>query len=208
MAKRKILQESESYSFLSYVEMPYDTDEILAELGYFFSKTKLTLPKTDKSLDKLPELKDKIRSLLPLISLNNETARRETLVAPLLLEVISYCRCQLRIEYPININNWLKGNFDYLLRSQHNLLVVEAKNDDITRGFTQLAVELIALSEMTENQNIFYGTVTTGEIWRFCKLDVQEKQVFQDLSLFQIPDDLEELGQILVGILMDNEELS
>ncbi|HEY9704785.1 MAG TPA: hypothetical protein V6C58_20260 [Allocoleopsis sp.] len=91
------------------------------------------------------------------------------------------------------------------MRSEHSLLVVEAKNDDIIICFTQLAVKLIALSEMTENQNIFYGTVTTGEIWRFCKLDVQEKKVFQDLSLFQIPDDLEELGNRLVAILMGNE---
>jgi hypothetical protein len=38
------------------------------------------------------------------------------------------------------VNNWLKGNLDYFLKHNPGLLVVEAKNDDLTRGFTQLAV--------------------------------------------------------------------
>lgn len=201
MTKKKILQEGQSYTFRSYFELPYDPEEILAELGYSLIKKSICLPKTTNALEKLPELKQKITSFLPLISLNNETARRETLVSPLLLEVITYCQCQLKIEYPINVSNWLKGNLDYLLRSHQSLLVIEAKNDDLTRGFTQLAVELIALSEIEENNSIFYGTVTTGEIWRFGKLESQQKQITQDLTLFRIPDDLEEIGKILVGIL-------
>ena len=201
MTKRKILQEGESYTFRSYFELVNDIEDILAELGYSFIKEKIILPKNPNILTFITELKQKIISFLPLISLNNETTRRETLVSPLLLEIISYCKCQLKIEYPINVNNWLKGNLDYLLRSQQSLLIIEAKNDDITRGFTQLAVELIALSEIEENQSIFYGIVTTGEIWRFGKLDVTNKQIIQDLTLFRIPDELEDLGQILIGIL-------
>lgn len=136
-----------------------------------------------------------------MVSLNNETARRETLVSPLLLEVITHCQCQLKIEYAVNINNWLKGNLDYLLRSHQSLLVIVAKNDDLTRGFTQLAVELIALSEIEENKAVFYGSVTTGEIWRFGKLDRQQKQITQDMTLFRIPNDIEEIDHILIGIL-------
>ena len=49
-----------------------------------------------------------------------------------MLEVVRYCQCQMRIEYPLTVNNWLKGNLDYLLRSTNNLLVIEAKNDDLT----------------------------------------------------------------------------
>lgn len=201
MTKQKILQEGQSYTFRSYFELPYDIEEILAELGYSFIKKAINLPKTSNALEKIVELKNKIISFLPLVSLNNETARRETLVSPLLLEIITYCQCQMKIEYPVNINNWLKGNLDYLLRSQGSLLVIEAKNDDLTRGFTQLAVELIALSEIEENKAIFYGAVTTGEIWRFGKLDRQEKQITQDMTLLRIPDDIEEISHILVGIL-------
>ena len=201
MTKKKILQEDQSYTFRSYFELPYDIEEILAELGYSFVKKAVDLPKTSHTLEKIAELKHKIISFLPLVSLNNETARRETLVSPLLLEIITYCQCQMKIEYAVNVNNWLKGNLDYLLRSHQSLLVTEAKNDDLSRGFTQLAVELIALSEIEENKSIFYGAVTTGEIWRFGKLDRQQKQITQDMTLLRIPDDIEEIGHILVGIL-------
>jgi hypothetical protein len=145
-------------------------------------------------------LKQKIRSFLPFVSLSSETARRETLVSPILLEIVIYCQCQLRIEYPLNINNWLKGNLDYLLRSKNNLVIIEAKKDDLTRGFTQLAVELIALSQI-EDQEILYGAVTIGNIWQFAKLDRVQHQIVQDLNLFKIPDDLELLVKVLVGIL-------
>jgi hypothetical protein len=149
MAKLKILQEGQSYTFRSYFELPYGADDILAEFDYSLVKSRLSLPQTTQLLDRVPELKQRIEETLPFISLSNAIARRETLVSPVLLEVIRYCQCQMRIKYPLNVNPWLKGHFDYLLRSTnqtHNLLVVEAKNDDLTRGFTQLAVELIALS--------------------------------------------------------------
>lgn len=46
--------------------------------------------------------------------------------------------------------------------------MVEAKQADMTRGFTQLAVELIALDRWVEsNDLILYGAVTTGDIWQF-----------------------------------------
>ena len=201
MAKIKILQDNRSYTFRSYFELPYEADDILAEFDYTLIKSHLSLPQTPNPLNKLPELKQRIEDILPFISLSNETARRETLVSPILLEVIRYCHCQMRIEYPLNINNRLKGNLDYLLILKNNFLVIEAKNDDLTRGFTQLAVELIALSEIEENKSVFYGAVTTGEIWRFGKLDRQQQQITQDMTLLRIPDDIEEIGHILVGIL-------
>jgi len=117
-----------------------------------------------------------------------------------LLEVIGYCQCQLRIEYPLTVNKWLKGYLDYLIISTNSLLVIEAKNDDITRGFTQLAVELIALSQF-EEKSILYGAVTIGDVWRFGKIDLNTQQIIQDINLFKIPDDLENLVQVLVGIL-------
>ena len=153
----------------------------------------------------LSGLKQKIKRILPFVRLNNETARRETLVSPILLEIVDSCQCQLRIEYPLKVSNWLKGNLDYLLRSKNDLLVIEAKNDDLTRGFTQLAVELIALSQV-EEQTIFYGAVTIGDVWRFGRLDRNQKAIVQDISLFKIPDDLENLARVLIGILEGVEE--
>lgn len=199
--KIKILQEDQSYTFSSYFDLPYETDDILREFDYSFIKTELSLPQTDQPVvDELLLIKEKIRRILPLISLSSETARRETLVAPILLEIIAICNCQLKIEYPLRVSDRLKGTLDYLLQSRHDLLVIEAKKDDLTKGFTQLAVELIALSQVTE-QDIFYGAVTIGNLWQFGKLDQIEKTIYQDLNLFKIPDDLLDLGKVLLGIL-------
>ena len=197
----KILQEDQSYTFSSYFDLPYETDDILREFHYSFIKTELSLPQTDKTVvDELLLIKEKIRKVLPLISLSSETARRETLVAPILLEIIAICNCQLKIEYPLRVSDRLKGTLDYLLQSTHDLLVIEAKKDDLTKGFTQLAVELIALSEITD-QDIFYGAVTTGNLWQFGKLDKIEKTIYQDLNLFKIPNDLLDLCKVLLVIL-------
>jgi len=61
-------------------------------------------------------------------------------------------------------------------------------------------VELIALSEV-QDQDIFYGAVTIGNLWQFGKLDRNEKTIYQDLNLFKIPDDTIDLAQVLLGIL-------
>lgn len=91
------------------------------------------------------------------------------------------------------------------MRSQHNVLVVEAKQADLTRGFTQLAAELIALDRWVESEDpILYGAVTTGDIWQFGSFHRQQRVVTQDLMLYRVPTDLEMLMQILVGILTQN----
>jgi len=204
MAKIKILQDNRSYTFRSYFELPYEGDDILAEFDYTLIKSHLSLPQTANPLNKLPELKQRIEDILPFISLSNETARRETLVSPILLEVIRYCHCQMRIEYPLNINNRLKGNLDYLLILKNNFLVIEAKNDDLTRGFTQLAVELIAFDNWSIIDNpILYGAVSIGNIWQFVTLHRESKQITQDINLYRVPNDLETLMKILVALMQD-----
>lgn len=203
MSKTKILQEGQSYTFRSYFEMPYEADEILAELGYSLIRSRLVLPKSDRSLARLPELKQRLEETVLLISLSSEAARREALVFPVLLEVARFCQCQIRIEYPLSVNNWLKGNLDYFLRREHSLLVVEAKNDDLSRGFTQLAVEMIALAQ-AEEQEVIYGAVTIGNAWNFGHLDTKQFKISQDITLYRVPDDLEQLTQILVGIVDDS----
>ncbi|PZV10032.1 MAG: hypothetical protein DCF22_17545 [Leptolyngbya sp.] len=196
----KILQEGQSYTFRSYFEMPYEADEILAEFGYELRRSRLSLPTVTIVLERLSELKQRLEETLVLISLSNEAARREALVFPVLLEVARFCQCQIRIEYPLTVNDWLKGNLDYLLRRNGDLLVIEAKNADLARGFTQLAVELIALAQ-AESKTLLYGAVTIGDTWRFGCLDSQSHQITQDLTLYRVPDDLEQLTQILIGLI-------
>lgn len=119
MSKPKILQEGQTYTFRSYFELPYETEDILAELGYSFLRARMTLPSSPRIPQRLPELRQQIEELLPLVTLSSETARREIMVAPVLAELARFCKCQMRLEYPLQINSRLKGNLDYLLRNMN-----------------------------------------------------------------------------------------
>ena len=197
----KILQPEASYTFRSFFELPNDPDEILAEFGYSYTQARLPLPRAARPLSGLESLKTQIEETLPYVQLTSEAAKREVLVAPVLLRVATLCRQVLRFEYPLKVNNWLQGNLDYLIRSERQVVVVEAKRDDLTRGFTQLAVEAIALSMLEDAPNRIYRAVTIGSFWVFGCLDGETRQVTQDIGGFKVPDDVEDLVRVLVGIL-------
>ena len=204
MDATRIMQPGASYTFRSYFEMPYEPDDILSAFGYRLQRTALTLRQSAVELDRLPGLKARIEESLPYVSLTSETARRELLIAPVLLDVVHYTHAQLRIEYPLSVTEQLKGSLDYYLYTDNNLLVVEAKNADLSRGFTQLAVELIALDQWCDaSQPVLTGAVSTGNIWQFGVLQRGDKLVRQDLSLYRVPADLEDLLRILVATLTD-----
>ncbi|NEZ63418.1 hypothetical protein D0962_11570 [Leptolyngbyaceae cyanobacterium CCMR0082] len=198
----KLLDKDASYTFRSYFELPYDTDEVLAEFGYSYTQKRLSLPKTDKTLSGLDQLKTQIEETLPYVQLTSEIAKREVLVAPVLTRVATLCHQVLRFEYSLKVSNWLQGNLDYLIRAQHQVIVVEAKRDDLTRGFTQLAVEMIALAMVDDAPSTIYGAVTMGNLWIFGVLDQQKKLITQDIGGYQVPDDVEDLVRVLVGILV------
>ena len=201
MSKLKILQENVNYSFRSYFELPNDPDEILAEFGYMLKQARLQLPQTSRSLEGLLELQQNLEAILPYVQLTSETAKREILVAPILTRVAIICQQVLRIEYSLKVNNFLQGNLDYLIRSNHSLIVIEAKRDDLTRGFTQLATEMIALAMTEEPPTVIYGAVTIGNLWIFGRLDSDTFTITQDITSYAVPDDLDTLIKILVGIL-------
>lgn len=201
MAPSKILQEEANYSFRSYFELPQDTDEILAEFGYQFKRARLQLPRTARDLPNLPALRQQLEETLPYVTLSSEAAKREILIAPVLSRVAVICQRLLRIEYPLKVNHWLQGSLDYLIESEQSLVVIEAKRDDLTRGFTQLAAEMIALAIAKEITDSLYGVITMGDVWVFGYLDQATKTITRDISSFTLPDDLEDLVKTLVGIV-------
>lgn len=101
------------------------------------------------------------------------------------------------------VNAQLKGVIDYYLHSpQHQLLIIEAKNGELERGFVQLAAELVALDQWTESEvPQLHGAVSTGSIWQFGKLERSAKMVVQDVNLFRVPADVEEVLRVLIAIL-------
>lgn len=200
--KRIILQPGQSYTFSSYFDLPFQAEDILSEFGYSLERSRLSLARTTMELDRLASLKERIEESLPYISTTSEAARREFLIAPVLMDLVHYTHCKIAPEYPLFVSEQLKGSLDYYLYKNNSLLVIEAKKADLDRGFTQLAVELIALHNWTNSESLtLTGVVSTGSIWQFGVLNREQRQIIQDLSLYRVPDDLEDLQRILVNLL-------
>ncbi|MBC1237354.1 MULTISPECIES: hypothetical protein [Nostoc] len=197
-----ILKPEETYTFRRYFDLRFAPADILRELDATLTKTNINFPISNYEITRLADLKQRLEEAITRVSLTSEAARREVLIAPILLEVAHITQAIINIEYPIEVNQFLRGDLDYYLQSQHQILVVEAKQADLTRGFTQLAVELIAMDSWIESDEpILYGAVTTGDIWQFGSFQRGSRLVTQDLMLYRIPTDLQELMQILVSIL-------
>ncbi|PIG93056.1 hypothetical protein [Gloeocapsopsis sp. IPPAS B-1203] len=202
MSRTKILDPAESYTFSKYAELSFDTADILAEFGVVFNNTSLQLP---QQLPINPEpLKTELQENLALVDPSSEIARREALIFPILKTVCKFIQAPLKIEYPVRVNSRLKGSFDYFIPTPQNLLVVEAKNADLAKGFTQLAVELIALDQWTDSPTpTLYGTVTTGDTWKFGQFQRQERKIEKDINTYAIPSDLNLVLSSLFGITMN-----
>jgi hypothetical protein len=202
MAHPPILDRTQNYTFSKYFELTADPEEIFAELGYALVTQPLTLPTTSTGLDFVPALSDRLLQTLELVDLSSAMARRETLIAPILLEVCAQTKQKLKIEYVVNVNELLGDSFDYFIPSSQNLLVIEAKQADLARGFVQLGAELIALDQWTtSNAPVLYGAITTGDAWKFGRLDRAGKTLLRDIRLYTVPTDLTALVAILLGII-------
>jgi hypothetical protein len=206
MSRPPIIQPEQSYTFSDYFKLNFAPQDILAYFGVTLQRRSLQLPRYTGELDRLIDLKARIEESLPRLSLTSEMARREFLIAPVLTDILHYTQATLNVEYPVAVSHQLKGSLDYLLQNHQTFLVIEAKNEDLERGFVQLAIELIALDQWIESdQPILQGAISTGNIWQFGQFDRTSRIVTQDLDLYRVPADLANLLQILVNILsMEN----
>lgn len=198
--KPKVLNPDTSYTFSRYAELPYERDDILADLGCTIASQRLSLPQYDGALE-WDELGEQLNAAFQFTTISSTQARREFLIAPILSDICRRTHQKVRVEYPLNINNWLKGTLDYYFQAQ-NLLIIEAKRENLYTGFTQLGAELIALDQWTDTeQPMLYGAVSTGQIWQFGTFDRATKHLTEDLTLYRVPEELLTLGRILLNIL-------
>ena len=137
MARPRILQPGQSYTFRKYFELPFAIEDILAELGCSYNLESLTLPCSEVDLNLINNLKQNIESNLNYIKLTSESAWQQAIIAPILLEVCKMSQTRLNLEYPVSVNEYLKASFDYYINKDRGMLVVEAKQADLNRGFTQ-----------------------------------------------------------------------
>jgi hypothetical protein len=204
-------------NFLACGSVVYDVNApiplFIESSDYTFEVAPLNLPQTTKRLTWVEGLRKRMIDVLPRITFTAETRergrqrrtsfpQRQFLVAPILMELVQGMEVEIRSEYPLSVGEDLRGTLDYLLLSPTGLLVIEAKQGDIARGFTQLAAEMIALDQWEQTSGpILYGAVSMGDTWRFGVLHRAEKRLVQDTHLYSLPDDLRPLCRILVGIL-------
>ncbi|WP_287602439.1 hypothetical protein [Thiothrix sp.] len=201
--KRSIFKENKRYTFSDYFDMTAPTDEIVAEFGYTFGVEMLQLPQlADPNPVAVQRLNELYYAILPRISLNSEMAKREFLIAPLILEIARNTTAKINVEYLLDVSDKLSGSLDYLLRSTQELIVIEAKKKDVDSGFNQLAAEMIALDKYHDDgANMLYGAVTLGDIWKFGTLDRERKHIAKHIRTHTIPDDTAEVFAILMGIV-------
>ena len=197
------LDPNRSYTFSNYFDMGIIPSELVAEFGYSLSKQIIQLPEYVGELDRVANLKQRIEEVLPYIDSENETTRREFMIAPIVTDLIYYSHAHVRIEYNLKLTNQLQGTLDYYLETGNGVVIIEAKQADLSRGFGQLAVELIALDQWTDSaQPELIGAVTTGNIWQFGILQRSQKHIIQVLNLYRVTEDIESVMRILLATLL------
>ncbi len=135
-----------------------------------------------------PEFQAQFNTTLPLaLATSTEKARSEFIIAPVLVELWLLQDRKIGllsgVEFNIDEAKGLVGVCDYIITLSPEqmfvkapvLMLVEAKNEDLKRGYGQCIAEMIAAQtfnarEGSESKQI-YGVVTIGELWRFLVLE-------------------------------------
>jgi hypothetical protein len=135
------------------------------------------------------------------IAVGNEKARSEAIINPILLEVKTILDGRVSVfsgeEFSVDPSVGLNGVCDFLVsRSAEQiaveapvLVVVEAKRDDLKQGMGQCLSSMVAAQRFNQQQGrsvpSIYGSVSTGTVWRFLRLE--ESVVTVDFTDYAIP---------------------
>lgn len=149
------------------------------------------------------------------LAINTEKARSEMIITPILLEVRRKANYQISLfsgtDFNVDIERGLNGYCDFVIsRSREQLtinapvlIIVEAKNENIKGGLGQCAAAMLAAQLFNEQEGneikTIYGAVTTGDIWKFLKLEGTE--IFIDLNNYYIQELNKILGILCQGVL-------
>lgn len=143
-----------------------------------------------------------IENLSFALAQGTEKARSEFLLAPVFVELRRQTEQKISIfsgwELNIDHEKGLTGRCDFLVsRSPYQsdmeapiVVAVEAKQEDFDRGTTQCVAEMIAARIFNEREKNtiqeIYGTVTTGDAWRF--LILRENKALIEPRLFPVQE--------------------
>lgn len=125
---------------------------------------------------------------LPLATeINTEKSRSEMIIAPVLLEVRRLVNDKISLfsgrEFNVASEKGLNRACDFLISLSESQLIinapiitiVESKKEDIIGGLGQCVAEMLAAQIFNKQEGntipVIYGVVTSGNIWRFLKLE-------------------------------------
>jgi hypothetical protein len=147
-------------------------------------------------------------------AIDNEKARSEFIVAPLLLRLKAALNNEISIfsgtELNIDKEKGLNGVCDFLIAKSDKqyilthpiIALVEAKNSNIYGGLGQCMAEMIAARLYNQRYNIeskiIFGIVTTGSEWKF--LTLEENTITIDNNEYFISE-VNKIFGILVSII-------
>lgn len=149
------------------------------------------------------------------LAINTEKARSEMIITPILLEVRRKANYKISLfsgtDFNVDVERGLNGYCDFVIsRSREQLtinapvvIIVEAKNENIKGGLGQCAAAMLAAQLFNEQEGneikTIYGAVTTGDIWKFLKLEGTD--IFIDLNNYYIKELNKILGILCQGVL-------
>ncbi|MBS3027402.1 MAG: hypothetical protein HCA25_10010 [Dolichospermum sp. DET50] len=142
------------------------------------------------------------------LAINTEKARSEMIIAPVLIEIKNLFSEEISLFSGVDFNvepaQGLNGVCDFIISKSPEQLfitspiitIVEAKNENIKVGLGQCVAEMIAAQLFNQKEGNYidtiYGIVTTGNMWKFLKLE--DQVVYIDFSEYYIKDIKKILG--------------
>jgi hypothetical protein len=132
---------------------------------------------------------------IPLaLAIQTKKARSELIIAPILVEVRRILDRRISlfsgVDFTVDPSQGLNGVCDYLISQSKEqfyiqapvITIIEAKNENIKAGIGQCTATLVASQRFNAREGnhlpAVYGAVTTGNMWRFLKL--QEQTLYID----------------------------
>jgi hypothetical protein len=149
------------------------------------------------------------------LSVNTEKARSEFIIAPILIDLRKVTNHRVNlfsgIDFKVAPDKGLTGVCDFVISRNNGqqmfisapiLIVVEAKNENIGSGMGQCIATMYAAQIFNKERNndipAIYGVVTSGNIWKFLKL---ENTVVQTEEQTYYLNDLDKIFGILNSIV-------
>ncbi|MGD1712802.1 hypothetical protein [Dapis sp. BLCC M172] len=156
----------------------------------------LTIIEGDRFVPEVPQinptalLQDTLKETVPwAIAVGSEKARSEGIINPVLLEVKRQLKGKISVfsgeEFAVQPEVDLTEYVDFLISHSPEQLyikapvvvLVEAKKEDLKPALGQCLAEMVAAQRFNQQKqqpiSTIYGTVTSGIVWRFLKLEEQ-----------------------------------